>query len=92
MLVKRLASNGLIVSYAAMKRIINVKLLNSWLGEKRDGFVFLVQNSGLSFHTIERMKSGQYRSTPTKGTRLALCRLMRIDEDELFPIIGPEAP
>lgn len=70
-----------------MSRNLNSKLLSEWIENHADGMAFLMKTTGLSFHTIDRMRRGKYISEANKSTRNALCASMKLPEDELFPIV-----
>ena len=65
---------------------VNSKALNKWIHNTEDGMSKLMQTTGLSFHTIDRMRRGKYASEPYRATRKAICSATGIAEQTLFPV------
>lgn len=66
---------------------VNSNELNKWIQNTEDGMSTLMQVTGLSFHTIDRMRRGKYLSEPYKTTRKAICSATGIAEKVLFPVV-----
>jgi transcriptional regulator with XRE-family HTH domain len=67
-------------------KLIDTKRLQAWLEARGEGALGdLEKLSGLSIHTLYKMATGAYSSSPSRVTRRALCDATGISEDKLFP-------
>ena len=74
-----------------MKRKVNAELLSKWLEINGNGVVRLMSEAGVSYSTIQRLKSSKYDSEPSRGTIVNICRVTGLSEEELFPLVNDEA-
>lgn len=65
---------------------INSAALDKWIQSTEDGMSQLMRVTGLSFHTIDRMRRGKYESEPYRATRKAICSATGIADKILFPV------
>lgn len=69
-------------------RKINIELFNGWLDHQdEDGIALLALETGISTHTLNKMKGGGYQSEPSPLVRKAICNVTELEENKLFPIV-----
>lgn len=70
-----------------MRRVVR-PVIDQWIDKNGpDGISQLAYKSGVSASTIAKLRGGR---VPTKAsTRLAICRILEVSEDTLFPISNP---
>lgn len=73
-------------------RRLNYKELKDWL-DRRGGSALAELSiiTGLSTHTLARMRSGRYENAPSVTTQRVLCDALKLDLDTLFPVVDEEA-
>jgi len=72
-----------------VKRRINAELFRSWI-EKNPRVVPLLIEGGISLSTFDQMKRGVYSYSPKSITRRLMCKITKLAEDDLFPVIDSE--
>jgi hypothetical protein len=65
---------------------INSGALDNWIQNTDDGMSRLMQATGLSFHTIDRMRRGKYESEPYPKTKRSISMATGLSEKLLFPV------
>ena len=68
--------------------LLNAKL--NELGEGEDALIAVKSKTGLSLSLLYKLASGRYQWTPNNATRRLLAGALKVDEDDLFPLVKQE--